>query len=134
METQDQQWLSRRNRSALQQTAEGREELRAFEDAPILMDGRRDRVTGEVGANRINQLKLEKMSAGTRRPIARLHAFHDRPEGMEHPEAVDADDFRGMENEIFVCEGARVLLTQNLWVEAGLMNGAMGTVVGVHVA
>jgi hypothetical protein len=27
-----------------------------------------------------------------------------------------------MVNEIMVCEGARVLLTQNLWVEAGLMN------------
>ena len=35
-----------------------------------------------------------------------------------------------MENEVLVCEGARVLLTQNLWVEAGLMNGALGKVVG----
>ena len=29
-----------------------------------------------------------------------------------------------------MCEGARVLLTQNLWVEAGLMNGAMGVLRG----
>ena len=35
-----------------------------------------------------------------------------------------------MENELFMCEGARVLLTQNLWVEAGLMNGALGYVRG----
>ena len=43
---------------------------------------------------------------------------------------MDADDFRGMENELMMCEGARVLLTQNLWVEAGLMNGAMGVLRG----
>ena len=41
-----------------------------------------------------------------------------------------ADDFRGMEAELIMCTGARVLLTQNLWVEAGLMNGAMGIVKG----
>ena len=35
-----------------------------------------------------------------------------------------------IENELHMCEGARVLLTQNLWVEAGLMNGALGTVRG----
>ena len=35
-----------------------------------------------------------------------------------------------MENELLMCEGARVLLTQNLWVEAGLMNGAMGVMKG----
>ena len=41
-----------------------------------------------------------------------------------------ADDFRGMEAELLMCTGARVLLTQNLWVEAGLMNGALGVVKG----
>merc|ERR1711884_534750 len=46
------------------------------------------------------------------------------------PEECSADDFRGMENELLMCEGARVLLTQNLCVEAGLMNGAMGELKG----
>ena len=127
-------WLSRRNRSMLQQTPEGREELRTFDSAPLLVDGRKDRVTGEVGANQINKLRLERLSAETNKPIALLRALHDKPntaEGMKmKPEAMDADDFRGMENETMLCEGARVLLTQNLWVEAGLMNGALGVVRG----
>ena len=46
------------------------------------------------------------------------------------PEEIKADDFRGIENELLLCEGARVLQTQNLWVEAGLMNGAMGVLRG----
>mgnify|MGYP005697901649 FL=1 len=46
------------------------------------------------------------------------------------PYEFSAEDFRGMENELLMCEGARVLLTQNLWVEAGLMNGAMGELKG----
>eukprot|EP00959_Pyramimonas_sp_CCMP1952_P108213 2262552-Pyramimonas_sp.AAC.1 len=52
----DHAWLAQRNRSRLQQTAQGRAELARFEDAPILMDGRVDRATGEVGANKINLL------------------------------------------------------------------------------
>ena len=146
---EDHAWLEKRNRTLLQQTREGLEELKTFEDAPLLMDGRKDRVTGEVGAIRINQLRLERLSAKTQKPIAVLEAFHDvaeespeagqgrggrRPKrpvlSVKKPEALDAEDFRGVENEVLVCEGARVLLTQNLWVEAGLMNGAIGKVVG----
>ena len=41
-ELNDHAWLSRRNRSVLQQTPEGREELRKFDGAPLLMDGRVD--------------------------------------------------------------------------------------------
>ena len=46
------------------------------------------------------------------------------------PSQIGAEDFRGMEDMVLLCEGARVLLTQNLWVEAGLMNGALGYVRG----
>jgi len=122
-------WLSRRNRSVVQQTPEGREELRRFDDAPLLMDGRKDTLSGKHGANKMNLLKLEKLSAESQKAIAVLSAYHDRPEGVK-AEEMDADDFRGVENEVLVCEGARVLLTQNLWVEAGLMNGALGVVRG----
>ena len=127
-------WLSRRNRTILQQTEEGRAELKKFDGAPLLMDGRVDRVTGEVGANKINQLRLERLSAESQKPIAVLRAYHDKPKAKEgrdvKPEEMSAEDFRGMEQELLLCEGARVLLTQNLWVEAGLMNGALGVVRG----
>lgn len=43
---------------------------------------------------------------------------------------LDADGFRRLEAQLLLCEGARVLLTENLWVEAGLMNGALGTLKG----
>ena len=130
----DHEWLSRRNRSRLQQTPEGREELRRFDTAPLLMDGRVTRATGEIGANRVNLHRLEELSARTGKPICVLKAYHDKPNdkrGQEmKPEECSPDDFRGMENELLLCEGARVLLTQNLWVEAGLMNGAIGELKG----
>ena len=142
----DHAWLSRRNRSIVQRTPEGRAELARFEDAPLLMDGRVDRITGEVGANTVNRLKLNQCSAASQKPIAVLSAFHDkkspvtgaddgRPKKMSENERMavermSAEDFRGVENEVCVCEGARVLLTQNLWVDAGLVNGALGNVVG----
>jgi hypothetical protein len=81
-------------------------------------------VTGEVGANKINQLRLEQLSASKQKPIVVLRAYHDRPNTTEgrqmKPEAMDAEDFRGVENELLLCEEARVLMTQNLWVEAGI--------------
>ena len=72
-------WLARRNRSRLEQTAEGRKELEKFEQAPLLMDGRQDRVSGEKGAIRVNNLLLEQLSSRTGKPIAVLHARHGKP-------------------------------------------------------
>jgi hypothetical protein len=130
------QWLKRRQRSVLQQTDAGRAELARFdrESAPLLMDGKKDRVTGERGAITVNHVLLEELSARTGKPIATLCAYHDKPDTVEGqkmaPEKMHDDDFRGMPAHLRFCEGARVLLTQNLWVEAGLMNGALGTLVG----
>ena len=35
-----------------------------------------------------------------------------------------------MAGKLVICEGARVLLNHNIWIEAGLMNGAIGTLKG----
>ena len=121
-------WLARRNRSVLQMTPEGRSELQKFESAPLLMDGRKTRITGETGADHMNLLKLKQLAARTRVPIYTLCARHGVPKDKDclDVKKMKADDFRGMEAELLTCTGARMLLTQNLWVEAGLMNGALG--------
>ena len=136
----DYAWLVRRNRSVLEQTEEGRVELESFKEAPLLMDGRKDRVTGEeplVGAMTVNKRMLWDLAQRTSVPIVGVRARHGRPDTAvgkkmmeEDLEAMDAYDFRGLDNVVYLAEGARVLLMQNLWVEAGLMNGALGYVRG----
>lgn len=49
---------------------------------------------------------------------------------LEVLEAMDAEEFGGLVARLELCEGARVLLTANLWPEAGLMNGALGWCMG----
>jgi hypothetical protein len=129
---EDRDWLAQRNRTVLARTREGRAALREFEDAPLLMDGRRKNKQGHDGAMQVNSAILRRHAARVKKPIAALRAFHDGPDeaSRRNLDKWDAEDFRGMPAVLELCEGARVLLTQNLWVEAGLMNGALGRVVG----
>ena len=70
------------------------------------------------------------MARDRKKPIAGWGAIHKWNEDELKPERLDADDFRGLSASMEMCEGARVLLKSNLWPEAGLMNGALGTVRG----
>ncbi len=98
--------------------------------APLLMDGRRKTKNQQTGvADEVNAKILEKLSLRTGVPIAGLRARHDVPKGVEGAK-LDSDEFWGLEAWLYLCVGARVLLTQNLWVEAGLLNGALGVVRG----
>jgi len=125
-------WLCSRNRSVLQQTPEGRDQLKKLEKTPLLMDSKVDKVSGQVGADRLNELRLQELSARTNKPVIALGAYHGQPENQPELRAnlLDAEDFRGMKDKLVMCEGARVLLTDNIWIEAGLMNGAIGTLKG----
>ena len=129
---QEHAWLAKRNRSTLFATHVGREELVAFEEAPLLMDTRRKKANGDDGADQINEKELEKVALKTRKAIIAIRSYHAKLAKEHHlkPELTEGDDFRGLLAELRLCEGARVLLIHNVWVEAGLMNGALGIVRG----
>ena len=120
-------WLAGRNRCGLQAS-----EVRLLEDSPLLMDGRRRKSDGADGADQMNARELVRLAGREDRPILRMTSVHDKP-GKEkdlRAELIDDEEFNNLSAVLHVMEGARVLLTRNEWVEAGLMNGAIGTVRG----
>jgi hypothetical protein len=133
---EDREWLARRNKRVLASSPEGRKQLEEFADAPLLMDSRKQKkAAGSCeldGADVMNRRELNNLAKRMGVPVLRLRGHHDKPKGEKdmHAELLDGDEFRGLAGELFLCKGARVLLPHNLWVEAGLMNGALGYVQG----
>ena len=60
-------------------------------------------------------------------PIARMEAVNSGPGAQ----TLKAEDAGGLQNILRLAAGSRVMLRQNLWVEAGLTNGALGKVLGI---
>lgn len=61
-------------------------------------------------------------------PIARCHATHT-PVGS-NPRAA-ADKAGGLHTDIYLCVGARIMITRNICVALGLVNGTIGTVLDI---
>ena len=104
---QEHAWLARRNRSRLALTEKGREELLAFADAPLLMDGRKRRANGDEGAEQVNHRELTRLAAKTGVPILSCRAYHDKPEEEKslRPELFDDDQFQGLAAGLLLCIG-----------------------------
>ena len=70
-----------------------------------------------------NLTKLREIN----RPVAVIKAVHSGPNAHK----ASSDDAGGLDAVVHIATTARVMLIANLWVEAGLVNGALGTVVSI---
>ena len=138
----DRDWLARRNRRAILGRPNGAAEVAKFSESPVLMDARKQRVEAADGGRPVdidgadleNLKELYKLAADRGVPVARIGAYHRKEDGKDalKAELLDDDDF-GLAASLELCIGARVLLTRNLWTDAGLMNGALGVVKGLSL-
>ena len=72
-----------------------------------------------------NHTELRK--ANLKHPVAQMKAINKGP----HAKSATSDQASGLSTTVFLCRGAKVMLTSNLSVSFGLFNGSMGVVTDI---
>ena len=90
------------------------DEKAEFKDATRLFFSKRE-------VNRFNGKKLRELE----KPIARASAVHTGANARR----ASADTAEGLERDLYLAKGAKVMLTKNLYQQVGLVNGIRGEVV-----
>ena len=106
---------------------------RNFDDLPFeqqeLLDTFGTRlVTTNVAAGAHNAKKIISVARQKKQKIFRIQSTETGNKGRS---LAASENFSGLKAMVHVTIGSRVMLTNNLWIQAGLINGAQGTVVDI---
>ena len=81
--------------------------------------------------NQVNEYNIGTLLTlhSSTNPLARIKAEH-RPD-VARARNTEPEQAGGLRKELLLARGARVMLTANLWVDAGLVNGCVGQLVDI---